>query len=656
MNITPQIIRTYNLTQLTQLCQKIREKIISTTLLRGGHLAPSLGVVELTVALHYVFDTPYDKIIWDVGHQAYAHKLITGRWEKFDSLRTLGGIAGFPRTAESEYDVFNTGHSGNSISVALGIATANRLKGEKQKVIAVIGDGSIVTGMAFEALNNAGSSKEDLIVVLNDNEFSIGRTTGAMAKYLNRIITGRIYNRLKADTWNLLGMLPQNLSDKARIAARKLESGLKNLVAPSIIFEELGFRYLGPFDGHNLTILLEQFQKIKSMKGPLLVHIITKKGKGYAPAEKEPEKYHGIGPMMEAKRNTLNAKCNTPARNGQARIGQARNGQDVKRSVGMSEMFGKTLCNLAQNDNRIIAISAGMCLGTGLTEFQRQFPDRFFDVGISEQHAITFASGLALAGLRPVVAVYSTFLCRGYDQLIQDVALQNLPVVIAIDRAGLVGEDGETHHGMFDLSYLRTIPNLVVMAPADETELALMLEFALHLNQPVAIRYPKNQMNPNILPKPRKAIELGKSEIIYEQIYPHQERSKTITILAIGSMVLNAYSAIELGLKQDPELYSQWRIVLVNTRFVKPLDKELILKSAQESEIIITIEENSLTGGFGSGVLELINQKSSAKPQFLMLGLPDRFISHGSREQLLDECGLSVVKLKDSIKKMLNQK
>lgn len=765
LNITPQTIRTYPISQLTQLARRIREKIIDTTLLCGGHLAPSLGVVELTIALHYVFDTPNDKIIWDVGHQAYAHKLCTGRWSRFETLRTLGGIAGFPRTAESEYDVFNTGHSGNSISVALGIVAANRLQGISQKVIAVIGDGSIVTGMAFEALNNAGASKEDLIVVLNDNEFSIGQTTGAMARYLNRIITGKIYNRFKADTWNLLGMLPKNLSHKARIAARKLESGLKNLLAPSIIFEELGFRYLGPFDGHNLGLLIEQFQKIKLMRGPLLVHIITKKGKGYAPAEKEPEKYHGIAPQINllAKNQNLKVKTNVAEELTESKYNIALNTDakgkineqkaeslDIKNFLnqGMNEVFGRILCQLAQEDQRIVAISAGMCLGTGLSEFKNQFPERFFDVGICEQHAVTFAAGLALAGLKPVVAIYSTFLCRAYDQIIQDVALQNLPVVFSIDRAGIVGEDGETHQGMFDLSYLRAIPNLVIMAPADAQELSLMLEFCLNYNRPCAIRYPKISAAFGHLPINPSPIKLGKGETIFTTASSgcaNKQPKRNLTVLAIGPMVLNAYQAIQMLITENPKLTDKWNITLVNMRFVKPIDKELVLTWAQNSEVLITIEENTLCGGFGSAILETINeinkincgldsanlnnypkcltelkQKETSQNQpisvsnnikcsesknqilenkkellqnspmmcepqnqvsekkrefapnssilrepinqmkkitlptkFFMWGLPDKFITHGSREELLDECGLSVVKLKEKLVQIL---
>ncbi|MEO0076685.1 MAG: 1-deoxy-D-xylulose-5-phosphate synthase, partial [candidate division WOR-3 bacterium] len=421
MNITPEIIRKWDLAKLNQLAKDIRTRIIETVEKRGGHLAPSLGVVELAIALHYVFDTPHDKLIWDVGHQAYAHKLLTGRWQEFETLRTFGGISGFPKRKESIYDVFDTGHSGNSISVALGIATAAKLKNEQYKVIAVIGDGSIVTGMAFEALNNAGSSTENLIVILNDNEMSIGKTTGAMAKYLNRIITGRLYNRLKADTWNLLGLLPKSLAGKARLAAKKIEEGLKSLLAPSIIFEELGFRYLGPFDGHNLKVLIENFQKIKKMKGRILVHVVTKKGKGHALAEKYPEHYHGVSPFQI---NCQKTKFSN------------------SKSISNSEVFGNALIEIAEKDSRVCAISAGMCLGTGLMAFKQKFPERFFDVGICEQHAVTFAAGLASQGLRPVVAIYSTFLARAYDQIIQDIALQNLPVIFAIDRAGIVGEDG----------------------------------------------------------------------------------------------------------------------------------------------------------------------------------------------------------------------
>jgi 1-deoxy-D-xylulose-5-phosphate synthase len=626
-NIIPENIRKWDIATLDKLAHDIRKRIIETVGQRGGHLAPSLGVVELTIALHYVFDTPNDKIIWDVGHQCYAHKLITGRWDKFTSLRTYGGVAGFPKREESEYDVFDSGHSGNSISVTLGLATAAKLNKENFKVIAVIGDGSIVTGMAFEALNNAGASQENLIVVLNDNEMSIGRSTGAMAKYLNRVITGRMYNRLKADTWNLLGVLPKNLRGKTRLAAKKIEEGLKSLVAPSIIFEELGFRYLGPFDGHDLSMLIENFQKVKGMKEPVLFHVVTKKGKGYLPAENEPEIFHGIGPF--AKKQPVNS---------------------YDQPSSTSEVFGQALVKIAQKDNRICAISAGMCLGTGLIEFKNRFPKRFFDVGICEQHAVTFAAGLALKGLRPVVAIYSTFLARAYDQIIQDVALQNLPVVFAVDRAGIVGEDGPTHHGNFDISYLRIIPNLTITAPKDSKELTKMLELALKYNGPFAIRYPRGSLNYNGWLNDSNQVEFSKAEIVYNSIIKKQ-KSKTI-ILAIGSMVMPSFQAVQM-IKENGLRKAGSRIILVNARFVKPLDETLILELTKDDDIIITVEENILSGGFGSAVMEFLEKKNISFGKFVRIGLEDTFIEQGKREELLDRYGLSVLKLKDKFSKVL---
>jgi len=626
-NIIPENIRKWDIATLDKLAHDIRKRIIETVGQRGGHLAPSLGVVELTIALHYVFDTPNDKIIWDVGHQCYAHKLITGRWDKFTSLRTYGGVAGFPKREESEYDVFDSGHSGNSISVTLGLATAAKLNKENFKVIAVIGDGSIVTGMAFEALNNAGASQENLIVVLNDNEMSIGRSTGAMAKYLNRVITGRMYNRLKADTWNLLGVLPKNLRGKTRLAAKKIEEGLKSLVAPSIIFEELGFRYLGPFDGHDLSMLIENFQKVKGMKEPILFHVVTKKGKGYLPAENEPEIFHGIGPF--AKKQPVNS---------------------YDQPSSTSEVFGQALVKIAQKDNRICAISAGMCLGTGLIEFKNRFPKRFFDVGICEQHAVTFAAGLALKGLRPVVAIYSTFLARAYDQIIQDVALQNLPVVFAVDRAGIVGEDGPTHHGNFDISYLRIIPNLTITAPKDSKELTKMLELALKYNGPFAIRYPRGSLNYNGWLNDSNQVEFSKAEIVYNSIIKKQ-KSKTI-ILAIGSMVMPSFQAVQM-IKENGLRKAGSRIILVNARFVKPLDETLILELTKDDDIIITVEENILSGGFGSAVMEFLEKKNISFGKFVRIGLEDTFIEQGKREELLDRYGLSVLKLKDKFSKVL---
>jgi 1-deoxy-D-xylulose-5-phosphate synthase len=634
----PPDIRKWNITKLTELASDIRDRIIDTVGKRGGHLSPSLGVVELTIALHYVFDTPNDKLVWDVGHQSYAHKLITGRWQEFDTLRTCGGIAGFPKRKESVYDVFDTGHSGNSISVALGLATASKLKKENLKVIAVIGDGSIVTGMAFEALNYAGAAHENLIVILNDNEMSIGKSTGAMAKYLNRIITGRMYNRLKADTWNLLGLLPKNLIKRTRLVAKKIEEGLKSLIAPSIIFEELGFRYLGPFDGHNLEILIENFHKIKNIKGPILVHVVTKKGKGYEPAEKEPEIYHGIGPFA------TEIKCQSTSCEPNAGL------------ASTSDVFGKTLIDLAEKDNRVCAISAGMCLGTGLIEFKKKFPERFFDVGICEQHAVTFAGGLALQGLRPIVAIYSTFLARAYDQIIQDVALQNLPVIFAIDRAGIVGEDGPTHHGNFDISYLRAIPNLVISAPKDSEELTDMLNLALKYNGPFTIRYPKGCFEP-IHHTQNPEFQIGEAEIIFESGKQKTKNGKRVIVLAIGSMVSNSYNAL-LKIAEKESTMRDNEFVLVNMRFVKPLDENLLLKLVKPDDIIITVEENILSGGFGSAIMELFQRISNIQhpiSNIISVGLEDIFIEQGKREELLDYYGLSPLKLKEKFIKTVQQ-
>jgi 1-deoxy-D-xylulose-5-phosphate synthase len=631
-NIFPADIRKLNINELITLTQDVRERIIDVTLKRGGHLAPSLGVVELTIALHYVFDTPNDKIIWDVGHQSYAHKLITGRWDKFDTLRTENGIAGFPKRAESEYDVFDTGHSGSSISVALGITSAAKLKGENHKSIAVIGDGSIVTGMAFEALNYAGDCHQNLIVVLNDNEMSIGKSTGAMAKYFSRMITGRMYNRLKSDTWNLLGMLPKRLSNRARFAARKIEEGLKNLIAPSIIFEELGFKYLGPFDGHNLELLIDTFNRVKNLKGPVLVHIVTTKGKGYSPAEQNPEIYHGVGPMQGENNNKKIKKTS---------------GANKKSN---SEVFGKTLVKLAEADKRICAISAGMCLGTGLMDFKNKFPERFFDVGICEQHAVTFAAGLALKGLKPYVAIYSTFIARAYDQIIQDVALQNLPVVLALDRAGIVGEDGPTHHGVFDLSFLRAIPNLTIVVPKDTHELIQILEFSTKYNGPLVIRYPRGHSSQVDQQGDYREIEYGKGEIIYQS---NANNIRKIIVLAIGSMVYNSLQAIQTIIASGN--LNNSNIILVNMRFIKPLDETLLLELVKTGDVVITVEENVLSGGFGSVITEFLDSHKVKPKQILRIGLSDKFIEQGKRDDLLDQYGLSVVKLKNMIEQVLRQ-
>ncbi len=612
---SPADVRRMSLAQLRELAGEIRELIVKTTAKNGGHTAPSLGVVELTLALHCVYDTPNDQIIWDVGHQCYAHKIITGRRDRFETLRTKGGISGFPKKSESEYDTFDTGHSGDSIGVALGAAVGDRLRGASRRSVAVIGDGSIAAGMAFEALNNAGCLKQDIVVVLNDNEMSIARSTGAMAGYLNRMITGKMYNRLRADAWNLLGLLPEDLSGRSRVAARKLQEGLKNLVVPSILFEELGFRYVGPVDGHNLAELIDTFKRVRQLRGPVLMHVVTRKGKGYEPASRHPEVFHGTGPFDVATGQSLSSGGPT-----------------------FTGAFGAKMLELAWKDERVVAVTAGMCLGTGLLPFREKFPDRLFDVGICEQHAVAFGAGLAMAGVRPVVAVYSTFLARGLDQVVQDVCLQKLPVVLAVDRGGLVGEDGPTHHGVFDLSYLGMVPGLTVMAPMDEDELAAMLEFAIGCQVgPMAIRYPRggsgSQPRPDLVP-----VELGKAEVLREG-----DRG---CVLAVGYMACVASRAADLLRDRGMS------VTLVNSRFVKPLDQDLILSLADRHRVIVTVEENVLAGGFGAAVRELI-ERSGRATHVATVGLEDRFYEQGPRSWLLDQAGLSPEKLADRLQQIL---
>ncbi len=612
---SPADIRRMSPAQLQELAAEIRELIVKTTAQNGGHTAPSLGVVELTLALHYIYDTPRDQIVWDVGHQCYAHKIITGRRDRFETLRQKGGIAGFPKKSESEYDTFDTGHSGDSISVALGATIGDRLRGSDRRSVAVIGDGSIAAGMAFEALNNAGCLKQDVVVVLNDNEMSIARSTGAMAGYLSRMITGKMYNRMRADAWNLLGLLPDDLSDKSRAAARKLQEGLKNLVVPSILFEELGFRYVGPVDGHNLPELIDTFRRVRGLHGPVLVHVVTRKGKGYEPAMRHPELFHGTGPFDVDTGAALAPSGPT-----------------------FTGAFGTKMVELAGRDERVVAITAGMCLGTGLSPFREKFPNRLFDVGICEQHAVALGAGLAMSGVRPVVAMYSTFLARGLDQVIQDVCLQKLPVVLAVDRAGLVGEDGPTHHGVFDISYLGMVPGLVVMAPMDEAELGAMLEFAIrHDAGPTAIRYPRGGSGSP--PRTKVApVELGKAEILREG-----DRG---CVIAAGYMSCVAARAADIldarGLN----------VTLVNSRFVKPLDPDLIPSLASRHRIVITVEENVLSGGFGAAVSELI-ERSGKAARVVSLGLDDRFYEQGPRSWLLDQAGLSPDKLASRIEQVL---
>ena len=601
---SPDDLRKLSIDDLKILGQEIRERIIEVTSKNGGHLAPNLGVVELTLALHYVFNTPEDKIIWDVSHQVYTHKLITGRRDRFHTLRKLGGISGFAKREESIYDVFDAGHASTSISAALGLTVARDLKKEKHKIIAVIGDGSIIAGMALEAMNHGGILKKDMIIILNDNKMSIAENKGAIPRHLATLVTGKFYNRLRADVWNLLGALPENLSAAARNFAKKIEEGLKNLTVPGSIFEEMGYRYIGPVDGHDLHNLIFILKRIKEMEGPLLLHVYTQKGKGYPPAEKNPERFHGTGPFDIKTGEPLKKKGAPPS---------------------YSKVFGETLVKLGEEDERIVAITAAMCLGTGLVPFREKFPERFFDVGICEQHAVTFAAGLALGGLKPFVAIYSTFFQRSYDQFIHDVALQKHNVVFAIDRAGLVGQDGPTHHGQFDIAYMLPIPNVVMMAPRDEGELRDMIYTALHYNDgPISFRYPRGSGEGVKLNKKFHKLKIGKSEVLRE--------GRDGVVIAVGSMVWRAYRAAErIKKKKD--------YTVINARFIKPLDTELIETMAKKYGKIITVEEGVKTGGFGMFVQEYLLEKN-IDADVKIIALENKFYDQGTRDELLRIAGL----------------
>jgi len=597
----PRDIRSLSLNELRQLATELRGIIIERVAINGGHLASNLGVVDLTIALHYVFDSPRDKIIWDVGHQSYAHKLLTGRYKDFHTLRQYGGLSGFPRINESPHDAFGTGHSSTSISAALGIIEARDQKGEDFKVISVIGDGSMTAGLAFEGLNHAGHLKKDIIVILNDNEMSISPNVGALSTYLQRIMTGDLYTRFRRETRYLLERVP-TVGDSMLKIAQRAEDTIKSLFAPGILFNELGFEYVGPIDGHRIDLLIDTFKRFKDFPSPVLIHVITKKGKGYVPAERNPSLFHGIGPF--------DVETGTP---------------HSSKRVSYSDLFGESLVELAENDKRIVAITAAMTEGTGLVEFARRFPKRFYDVGIAEAHAVTFAAGLATQGLRPVVAIYSTFLQRAYDEIVHDVCLQNLPVVFAIDRAGIVGEDGPTHHGIFDISYLRHIPNMVVMAPKDGNELKDMVRAAVSYNRPSAIRYPRGSANVDAQKKPVD-IPIGKAELLRE--------GRDLLIIAIGSMVMPSLLASEIIAKDGISA------AVVNARFVKPLDIDLITTLAEEIRCILTVEENTVLGGFGSSVLEALMESGIYDVRIGMLGIPDIFIKHGSQDLLRRELSL----------------
>ncbi len=599
----PKDLKNIDLQAMEKLAGELRKFVIETVSQTGGHLAPSLGVVELTLALHYVFDTPKDKLVWDVGHQAYVHKILTGRKDRFHTLRQYQGISGFPRIDESEYDCFGVGHASTAISAALGLAASRDLNKEDYKVVAIVGDGALTGGIAFEGLNNTGAAKRDLIVVLNDNRMSISPNVGALSKCFTQVITGYWYNKIKKDIWELTGKLPKG-SSFVRDIVHRIEEGLKSMVVPGHIFEELGFRYFGPIDGHDLNVLIKIFTEIKKLNGPILVHCITKKGKGYKYAEEDATKFHGLGSFCPETGNS-----------------------QKKKNPSYTEIFGKTLVQLAEKDPKIVGVTAAMADGTGLIHLAKRFPDRFFDVGIAEQHAVTFAAALALNGLKPVVAIYSTFLQRAFDQVIHDVALQKIPVVFALDRGGLVGEDGPTHHGNFDLSYLRLIPNLVLMAPMDENELRDMMWTAFQYKDgPIAFRYPRGAGPGVSLRKTFEEIPIGKSHIVRE--------GKDAAMLAVGDMVI---PSVQIAKKLEERGIS---VRVVNGRFIKPLDKEMIQDIADRFPVMVTIENNTVIGGFGSGVAEILSEYKDKNIVFHRFGLPDRFITHGNRCDLINEIGM----------------
>lgn len=590
---------------LPELAAEIRREIIETVSKVGGHLAPSLGVVELTMAIHYVFDTPNDKLIWDVGHQCYAHKLLTGRLSKFRTIRQYKGLSGFPKRKESPYDTFDTGHSSTSISAGLGIACAKDLNKDHRKVIAVIGDGSMTGGMAFEALNQAGHLGKDLIVILNDNEMSISPNVGALSSFLSRKMTGGTMTKLRKEMEHFLKSIP-NVGENILQVLKKSEGSFKGFFTPGMLFEALKFDYVGPIPGHDIDSLIETFKNTNKFgSGPTLIHVITSKGKGYKPAENRPDDYHGVGPFDLATGKPTATKCGAPT---------------------YTSVFGETLVGIAETNEKIVAITAAMPAGTGLTHFALRFPDRFFDVGIAEQHAVTFAAGLATENTHPVVAIYSTFLQRSLDQIIHDVCLPNLPVTFILDRAGLVGDDGPTHHGVFDLTYLRMIPNMVVMAPKDENELRNMLHTAVLYPGPAAIRYPRGQGLGITSEEQLQILEIGKGELLKE--------GKDILLIPIGSCVQPAMEAAleleKLGVN----------VAVINPRFASPLDRDLIMDWAKQTGHVITVEENVKKGGFGSAVLELLAENPGCQIKTIALGLPDTFMTQGSQEILRGLAGI----------------
>ena len=611
---SPADLKGFTLNELERLASEIRQAIIRTVSRTGGHLAPSLGVVELTIAIHYVFNAPRDKIIWDVGHQAYAHKLLTSRRDRFHTLRTYGGISGFPKRSESPYDTFDTGHSSTSISAGLGISTAKALKGEKAKVICIIGDGSMTAGMAFEGLNQAGHTEKDMIVILNDNEMSIAPNVGAFSSFLSRKMRGHRFVNLRKELENFLKSVP-GVGENIITLFRRSEDSLMTFFTPGMLFEAFKFQYIGPIQGHRIDLLIETLKNTVNLEGPVLIHVLTKKGKGYGPAEKNPVHYHGVGSF------------------------EVSTGSPPKKAADLpptyTQVFGDTLLDLAAKEKRLFAITAAMPEGTGLHDFARRFPDRFLDVGIAEQHAVTFAAGLATEGFRPVVAIYSTFLQRAFDQIVHDVCLPNLPVLFCIDRGGLVGEDGPTHHGHFDITYLRSLPNMTLLAPKDENELRHMIYTALEHNGPVAIRYPRAPGTGVPLDPDYRRLSIGEAEILRE--------GKDLLIIALGSMVQPALEAAET---LEEESLS---IGVVNCRFVKPLDKRLGDYARTVGKVLV-VEENIKQGGLGGAILELFNDLEIGNIIVKRMGLPDKFIEHGSISLLRSKYGLDKAGIMKEIK------
>jgi len=591
---SPDELRHLELEQLPAVCAQVREFLLNSVSTGGGHFSSNLGTVELTVALHYAFDTPKDKLVWDVGHQAYPHKILTGRREKMSTIRQKDGLAGFPKRSESEYDTFGVGHSSTSISAALGMALAAQYKGEDYHSVAIIGDGALTAGMAYEAMNHAGDLDADLIVILNDNEMSISPNVGALRKYLTRLLTGRMYSTMRESGKKALSH-SKSLSKLAKLT----EEHMKGMVLPGTLFEEMGFKYYGPIDGHDVEELVRVLQNLKNIKGPRLLHVLTQKGRGYVPAEEDPCTYHGVVPFNLKTGLVASSKKSTPT---------------------YTQVFGQWLCDMAAQDARLVGITPAMCEGSGLVAFSERFPERYFDVGIAEQHAVTLAAGLACEGLKPVVAIYSTFLQRAYDQLIHDVAIQNLPVVFAIDRAGLVGADGPTHSGNYDLSFLRCIPNMVVMAPADENECRQMLYTAFQMDCPTAVRYPRGK-GIGVEPQTEmQALPLGKAVTL--------RTGHAIAIVLFGSLLSEAQAAA-----------TELNATLVNMRFVKPLDKAMLRELAQSHELLVTLEDNAVMGGAGSAVNDYLHE-AGILVEVLNLGLPDRYIEHAQREEQLASCGL----------------